>query len=64
MDYTEEMKELEDFLDGEKDRGYRGLVAAFSAIEYAQWIEKIDFNQAKELMYRFVEKLLHPEWNE
>ena len=62
MNYTEEMKELEDYLDGYEKKEYEGLVAAFSALEYAQWVEKIDFTQAKELMYRFVERMLHPEW--
>ena len=45
-------------------KGYEGLVATFSALEYAQWIDKLDFEQAKQLMYRFVECMLHPEWNE
>ncbi len=64
MNYTEEMKEMEDYLDGYEDKKFEGLVAAFSALEYAQWVEKIDFNQAKELMYRFIERMLHPEWRD
>ena len=64
MNYTKEMKELEDFFVGNEKKGYEGLVTVFSALEYAQWIDKIDFNQAKELMYRFVERMLHPEWND
>ena len=64
MNYTDEMKELEDYLDGYEKKGYERLVAAFSALEYAQWIEKLDFDQSKELMYRFVEHMLHPEWND
>ena len=63
MNYTDEMKEMEDFLESYKQKGFEGLVACYSALEYAQWVEKIDFNQAKELMYRFIEGMLHPEWN-
>ena len=62
MKYNDEMKEMESFLDGYKEKGYDGLVAAFSALEYAQFIEKLDFNEAKELMYRFIEGMMHPEW--
>ena len=64
MKHTDEMKEMESFLDGYKEKKYEGLVAAFSALEYAQFIEKLDFNEAKELMYRFIEDMLHPEWND
>lgn len=63
-EYTDEMKEMEDFLEAYKKKGYEGLVATFSALEYAQWIDKLDFEQAKHLMYRFIECMLHPEWNE
>ena len=63
MNYTEEMREMQDFLEGYVKKGYEGLIAAFSALEYSQWVEKLDFNQAKELMYRFIEKMLHPEWD-
>lgn len=62
MEYTDEMKEMEDFLDTYSDEGYQGIVEAHGALEYAQFIEKLDFAQAKELMYRFIEKVLHPDW--
>lgn len=64
IEYTDEMKEMEEFLEPYKKKGYEGLVAAFSALEYAQWIDKLDFDQVKHLMYRFVDCMLHPEWNE
>ena len=64
MEYTDEMREMQDFLESYKKKEYQGLVAAFSALEYAQWVDKIDFNQAKELMYRFIEHMIHPEWDE
>lgn len=63
MNYTDEMKEMEDFLDSYSEDGcYQGIVEAYSALEYAQFIEKLDFNESKELMYRFIEKVLHPDW--
>ena len=62
MNYTEEMKEIEDCLDGWERKEYEGIVAAHAILEYAQWVEKIDFNEAKELMYRFIERMCHPEW--
>ena len=49
MEYTDEMKEMEDFLDSYSDEGYQGIVEAHGALEYAQFIEKLDFTQAKEL---------------
>ena len=64
MNYSDEMKEMEYFLEGYVKKGYEGLIAAFSALEYSQGIEKLDFNQAKELMYRFIENMIHPEWND
>ena len=63
MSYTDEMNEVNECLESWEEKGYDGIVAAHAILEYAQWIEKIDFNQAKELMYRFVEKMLHPEWD-
>ena len=64
MEYTDEMKEMEAFLEAYKKKGYEGLVSTFSALEYAQQIDKLDFEQAKHLMYRFVECMFHPEQNE
>ena len=63
MSYTDEMNEVNECLEGWEEKGYDGIVAAHAILEYSQWIEKIDFNQAKELMYRFNEKMLHPEWD-
>ena len=64
MEYTDEMREIEDFLDGYKKKGYEGLIAAFSVLEYSQFIERLDFDESKELMYRFIEGMIHPEWND
>ena len=63
MKYTNEMNEICDSLAGWEEKPYDGIVAAHAILEYAQWIEKIDFDQAKEIMYRFIEKMLHPEWD-
>lgn len=63
MEYTDEMNEINDCLDSWAEKKYDGIIAAHSILEYAQWVEKIDFNQAKELMYRFIERMLHPEWD-
>jgi len=62
MEYSEEMKQVEECLNGWEEKGYEGFVAAYATLEYAQWIEKVSFDQAKELMYRFTEHAIHPEW--
>ena len=61
-DYVEERKEIFDFLDGYEKNDIEGLAAAHAVVEYAQFIDKIDFVTAKDILYRFVERLLHPEW--
>lgn len=55
---------MESYLESYKEKGYNGLIAAFSALEYSQFIEKLDFDECKELMYRFIEDMMHPEWND
>lgn len=64
MEYTDNMKEIQDCLEDWSKKGYEGIMASYAVLEYAQWIERIDFDQAKELMYRFVERMAHPEWND
>lgn len=64
MEYTNEMKEVNECLDSWLKKGMDGIIATHAILEYAQWIDKVDFEQAKELMYRFVAHTLHPEWNE
>jgi len=62
MNYTDEMNTINECLEGWKCKGQDGIIAAYSILDYAQWIDKIDFDQAKDIMYRFVEAVLHPEW--
>ena len=61
-DYIEERKELCDFLDGYEKNGIEGLAAVHGVLEYAQYIDKIDYITAKDILYCFVARLLHPEW--
>ena len=64
MTYTDAMKEVNKCLEGwEEGNREDAFVAAYATLEYAQWIEKINFDEAKEIMYRFVERMMHPNWD-
>lgn len=59
----EKIKEIYNFLDGYEKYGMNGLSAAQAVIEYAQYIDNIDYSTAKNILYNFVENMLHPDWN-
>lgn len=60
-DYAEEKKEIYEFIDYYKNSEMLGLAAVQGIIEYAQYIDKIDYPTAKEILYHFVEQMLEPE---
>lgn len=53
--------EVEAFVNMYAEHGITGLASFYGILEYAQFIEKIDFMQAKQLLYDFVGKMLLPE---
>ena len=59
----EAKREIKDCIDGYEEEGYSGLEKVMAVLEYAQWIDKVDYNTAKEILYRFVEDMVHPEWD-
>lgn len=61
INYNEEYKEVECFTDTYVEHGITGLAAFHGILEYAQYIDKINFEQAKQLLYNFVGKMLLPE---
>lgn len=64
MEYTKEMRDMQSFLSVYKEDGNQGIVSALAALEYAQFIENISFEEAKELMYRFIESIYRPQEEE
>lgn len=61
--YVEAIKEINECIEDYGEEGYTGLGKVMAVLEYAQWIEKIDYASAKEILYRFVENMFHPEWD-
>ena len=61
MERNEEYKEVESFVNTYVKHGIEGLAAFDGILEYAQFIDKIDYTQAKQLLYDFVGKMLLPE---
>lgn len=56
-----EYNEVETFIDTYVKHGIEGLAAFQGILEYAQYVNKIDYEQAKQLIYDFVGKMLLPE---
>lgn len=56
-----EYKEVESFIDTYRTHGIEGLAAFHGILQYAQYVEKIDYDQAKQLLDDFVCKMLLPE---
>lgn len=56
-----EYKEVECFIDTYIEHGIEGLAAFHGILEYAQYVNKIDYEQAKQLLEDFVGKMLLPE---
>ncbi len=61
--YEEEVKEIKDCTEEYVDEGYTGIGKLMAVLEYAQWIDKIDYSAAKEILYRFIEDMFHPDWD-
>lgn len=58
---NKEYEEVESFIKTFKDHGTEGLAAFYGILQYAQYINKIDFEQAKYLLDNFVCYMLLPE---
>ena len=58
---NDEYREVECFTDTYVEHGINGLAAFHGILEYAQYIDKIDYDQAKQLLSDFVGKMLLPE---
>lgn len=61
VERNEEYKEVECFIDTYVEHGIEGLAAFHGILEYAQYIDKIDYKQAQQLLSDFVGKMLLPE---
>lgn len=58
---NDEYKEVESFINTYVKRGIEGVAAFYGILEYAQYIDKIDYSQAQQLLYDFIGKMLLPE---
>jgi hypothetical protein len=58
---NENYKDVEIFVDTYVKHGIEGLAAFHGILEYAQFVDNIDYNEAKQLLYDFVGKMLLPE---
>lgn len=61
IERNDKYKEIESFINVYTKYELRGLSAFHGILEYAQYIDKIDYNQAKQLLSDFVGKMLLPE---
>lgn len=58
---NKDYKDVEIFVDTYVKHGIEGLAAFHGILEYAQFVDNIDYNEAKQLLYDFVGKMLLPE---
>jgi hypothetical protein len=61
VEHNDEYKEVEEFIEIYVNHELKGLAAFRGILEYAQYIDKIDYNQAKQLLYDFVGRMFLPE---
>ena len=61
IDRNSEYKEVEAFIGTYVDYGVTGLAAFHGILEYAQFVEKINYDQVKQLLYDFVGKMMLPD---
>lgn len=61
IDRNTEYKEVETFIDTYVEHGIEGLAAFSGILEYAQYTDRINYEQAKQLLSDFVGKMLLPE---
>ena len=57
----DEYREVECFTDTYVEHGINGLAAFHGILEYAQYVDKINYKQAQQLLYDFVGKMFLPE---
>jgi len=55
---NDEYREVEEFTDTYIGHGINGLAAFHGILEYAQYVDKINYKQAQQLLYDFVGKML------
>lgn len=58
---NKDYKDIEIFVDTYVKHGIEGLAAFHGILEYAQFVDNINYNEAKQLLYDFVGKMLLPE---
>lgn len=58
---NDEYKEVEGFINTYVKHGIEGVAAFHGILEYAQYINKINYSQAQQLLYDFIGKMLLPE---
>ena len=58
MEELEGYKACEEFFDPYYKHGIVGLSSFFGILEYAQFVDKINYQQAQRLLYDFVSKML------
>lgn len=61
FEHNENYKEVEGFIDTFVEHGITGLAAFHGILEYAQYVDKIDYKQAQQLLTDFVGKMFLPE---
>ena len=57
----ENYRDVEIFMDTYVKHGITGLAAFHGILDYAQYVDKINYKQAQQLLYDFVGKMLLPE---
>jgi len=58
---NDEYREVECYTDTYVKHGINGLAAFHGILEYAQYVDKINYKQAQQLLYDFVGKMFLPE---
>lgn len=60
-DNVNEYKEIRDFIKVYNKHELTGLAAVNGILEYASYIDRISYDQNKQLLYEFVNKMFLPE---
>ena len=60
-----EVKEnLKFLMESYKTKKWEGLIMTFAILEICQLNEDINYNEAKEMMYRYLEDAINPDYDE
>lgn len=63
--YNERNREVKEnikfLLDSYKSKKWEGLLMTFAILEICQLNEDINFDEAKEIMYRYLESIINPD---